>query len=162
MDLSLNGRKIGDSVATTLFRSLGLCGVALQVRVLELRNNDIGSKGLQALANCLTCADTEARDWAYGHLLHLDLSHNSVGGEDNDGLLALNYLLKGHNTIISVSLSNNCILDEGSAIFFDSFVMFEDKESKKRAMITQATTGQGREIASPNTILRVIARESPL
>ena len=131
MDLLLNGHKIGDGVATTLFKSLSSCGVALQIRILELRNNEIGSRGLQALVKCLTCADTEARDWTYGQLLHLDLSHNCVGAEDNNGLAALNYLLKGHNTVISVSLSNNGIADEGSAIFFDSFVMFEDKDSTK-------------------------------
>lgn len=130
MDLLLNGRRLGDEGVATLFHALSVTGAAGHLRFIELRDNDIKQAGVFAIATALRGAEGEGGDshssttaGGEGELLLLDLSHNRIGIDGDEGVLALCAYLSRQNSITCLDVSNNSISDAAGKAVFEAFTI---------------------------------------
>jgi len=117
LDLHLCGRRLGDAMLESLFRGLASAGVLPHLRVLDLKSNGIGCRGIVAVVEAFysifnTGSGFLSSPAELTELTVLDVSCNNIHYQ---GGKALARLISENTSLTSVDVSSNPIGDEGIA-----------------------------------------------
>lgn len=135
LDLNLNGQRLGDTRTQLLLRELRRLGLVGNLRVIELRNNELHCETMSTLVEVLTqqkpavknTHESNFLDPIVDDLMKVDVSDNNI---KTVGARQVANFLKVNHTLTSLNISRNPIGDIGGAAIFvaltRAFPDFED------------------------------------